>query len=367
MTPTPSWTGWNMRSAERRSGGAAAPDRTLVAGLTVATLALLTAGWVLSGVLVADDVPPLTVATGRAAGSTFALLAIALATTPARQALARTARRGRSVLLLAFLGYFVYFAGTMLGVRSMGASNTGLVVALLPCVTFAIGMAAFGERFTRRKAWGTAVAVAGAFGYALDAASTDGTSTTTDLLVGGGWTLLATATFALYNYLYREALGDLPPLGALPVVFAVATAMLLPVAALTESMGDVSARQWLGTLLLGAVLTAPVYVTAHELVLRRGPMYMAALSLLVPLLVRITEWSLGNAPALDAAAVLTMAACLTGVAITMRPAARTIERAGHSTSGNGRKLEHAAGHTDQPEQDPPAHHPLRPGHPDDVA
>ncbi|MEW2625916.1 DMT family transporter [Streptomyces sp. NPDC048106] len=328
---------------------ATARDRTVVAVLTVATVVLLTAGWVLSGVLVTDDVPPLAVATGRAAGSTVVLSAIALTTASTRSAVLVTARRGRSVLVLAFLGYFVYFVGTMLGVAHMGASTTGLVVALLPCVTFVIGVAAFGERATRRKAAGTLIAIAGAFGYALttsgDAADTRG------VLVGGAWTLLATATFALYNYLYRGALHDVPPLGALPVVFACATAMLLPVSALTEPLADVTARQWLGTLLLGAVLTAPVYVTAHELVLRRGPMYMAALSLIVPFLVRITEWSLGNAPALTAVVVATMVVCLAGIALTVRPdRVPNAQPTDGTIDSNGRTYDRSTRHADQPEQ-----------------
>ncbi|WP_324784556.1 DMT family transporter [Streptomyces sp. H51] len=345
---------------------ATAHDRTVVILLTLATAALLTAGWVLSGVLVADDVPPLAVATGRAAGSTLVLVGIALTAAPARAAFAQTARRGRAVLVLAFLGYFVYFVGTMLGVQRMGASKTGLVVALLPCVTLAIGAAAFGERVTWRKAVGTVVAVAGAFGYTLDMSGAG--SHTTDLLIGGAWTLLATVTFALYNYLYRKDLHDVSPLGALPVVFAVATVMLAPVAAVTEPLSDVTARQWLGTLALGALLTAPVYVTAHELVLRRGPLYMAAVSLFVPFLVRVTEWSLGNAPAMDAVAVVTMVVCLTGIAITVRPGVtEPTQHTDPATGSNGRKHEHTAGHADQPEQDPSAHHPLRPGHPDDIA
>jgi drug/metabolite transporter (DMT)-like permease len=341
-------------------------DRAVVALLIVATVALLTAGWVLSGVLVADDVPPLAVATGRAAGSTVVLFAIALTTASARSAVVTTARRGRSVLLLAFLGYFVYFVGTMLGVARMGASTTGLVVALLPCVTFAVGIAAFGERVTWRKAVGTLVAVAGAFGYALD--TPGAAADASGLLTGGAWTLLATVTFALYNYLYRKALHDVPPLGALPVVFAAATAMLLPVAALTEPLADVTARQWSGTLVLGLVLTAPVYVTAHELVLRRGPLYMATLSLVVPFLVRVTEWSLGNAPALDPAAVATMVLCLAGIALTVRPARTPDARpSNRTTDSDGRTHDRPARHPGQSEQDPSAHHPLRPGHPDDVA
>jgi drug/metabolite transporter (DMT)-like permease len=278
---------------------------------------LLTTGWVLSGVLVADDTPPLVVATGRVAASGVVLFGLALAGSTTRAAMIRVAARRATVVTLAFVGYFVYFVGTMLGVARIGASRTGLVVALLPCAAFLVGIVAFGEQATVRKAAGTAVAVAGAVGYA-HVTSGRGTGEVDDFLIGGGWALLATVAFAVYNYLYRSTLHDVPPLGALPVLFGLATLMLVPVTVATEPLSAVTPRQWLGSVLLGAVFTAPVYVTAHELVLRRGPLYMAMVSLVVPFFVRIVEWDLGSAPPMDLFALVTMAVSLAGIVITVR-------------------------------------------------
>jgi drug/metabolite transporter (DMT)-like permease len=302
-------------AAPARAGGQLA-----VGLLAVATIALLAVGWVVSGALIADSTPPLVVATARTAGSCVTLAVIAAWSAPGRASLRAVARRPGAVAGLAFIGYFIYFGGTMLGVARIGASRTGLIVALLPCVTFVVGIIGFGERATTRKILGTLIAVGGAVGYA--AATRPGhdahpTSLAT-LAAGAGITLVATIAFAFYGYSYTSRFHDVSPPSALAMLFGAATLMLLPVAAATVPLGQVSLSQWLGSFGLGAILTAPVYITGHELFLRRGPFFVAAIALVVPFLVRLGDWGLGNASPLDLASLSFMALCIAGITAVVR-------------------------------------------------
>jgi drug/metabolite transporter (DMT)-like permease len=310
------------RAASAVIGEGQHTDRFIVTILALSTVLLLAVGWIISGALVAASAPALAVATGRTAGSSCTLFIIAVMTAQGRADVRVVTRRPGAVVVLAFLGYFVYFGGTMLGIAHIGASRTGLIVSLLPCITFIVGIIGFGEQATLRKAAGTAVAVAAAVGYSLVTRSgheSHGTGLL-NLMIGLAFTLLATVTFAVYGYAYKSRFHDVSPVSALALLFGVATLMLIPVTAATVPLGSVRLSQWLGAFGLGAVLTAPVYITGHELFLRRGPLFVAAIALVVPFLVRMGEWALGNVSAPDLPSMIFMALCLAGVTAVVRGA-----------------------------------------------
>lgn len=291
--------------------------RLTVLVLAVSTVLLLAAGWIGSGVLVART-PPLAVATGRTAGS-FAVLGVIAAMSEHGRADVRTvSRRPWVVTRLAFIGYFVYFGGTMLGVEFIGASRANLIVALMPCAAFAAGAVAYGEQVTSRKIAGTLTAVAAAIGYSLATHSGSAVASTglRNVIAGVTVTLVATVCFAVYGYAYRRGMKDVAPESALPVLFGVATVMFIPAAIAT--LGKVSAWQWLGSFALGAVFTAPVYVTGHKLFLLRGPLFVATIALAVPFLVRLGDWTLGNDSAPSLPSMAFMALCLAGITLVVR-------------------------------------------------
>lgn len=291
--------------------------RLTVLVLAVCTVLLLAAGWIGSGVLVART-PPLAVATGRTAGSFAILSVIAAMSEHGRAGVRIVSRRPWVVTRLAFIGYFVYFGGTMLGVEYIGASRAGLIVALMPCAAFAAGAVAYGEQVTRRKIAGTVTAVAAAIGYSLATHSGSAASGTglRNVVIGVTVTLVATVCFAVYGYAYKRNMEDVAPESALPVLFGTATLMFIPAAIVT--LGNVSAWRWLGSFALGAVFTAPVYVTGHKLFLLRGPLFVATIALAVPFLVRLGDWGLGNASAPNLPSMAFMALCLAGISLVVR-------------------------------------------------
>ncbi|MFD8013150.1 DMT family transporter [Streptomyces sp. NPDC058955] len=296
----------------------------VVPALSVLMIVLLAAGWVLAGHLV-DGAPPLAVAAGRTAAS-FAVITVVALLHPRLRSEARTATtRGGSVALLAFLGFFAYYSGTLLGTGFIGASRVGLIVSLLPCLTFVIGAVAFREPSSRRKVLGTALAVLAALGYALaDASAGDGGGTGTGggaLVSGGLLALGGTFTYAVYGYVYRRRMADLSPVASLPAITGAGTVMLGLTVALFVPLGGVSAADWGGIAALGVVLTAPVFLISHELILRKGPLFTSALALVVPFLVRLGEWALGREAAPGPLVLLLLLLCAGGVWLTIGGAA----------------------------------------------
>ncbi|CAL9391010.1 DMT family transporter [Streptomyces sp. enrichment culture] len=323
----------------------------MVPVLSVLMVALLAAGWVLAGHLV-DGAPPLLVAAGRTAASFVVITAIALLHPRSRAQVRAATARGGGVVLLAFLGFFAYYSGTLLGTGVIGASRVGLIVSLLPCITFVIGIVAFREPSTRRKVLGTVLAVLAACGYALaDAPAGDGAGSGADggALVGGGLLALGgTFTYAVYGYVYRRRMADLTPVAALPAITGAGTVMLGLTVVLFVPLGGVSAADWGGIAALGAVLTAPVFLISHELILRKGPLFTSAIALAVPFLVRLGEWALGREPAPGPLVLLMLLLCAGGVWLTIgggSPAPRT-EEATTTTAAEAATASAAAADTD---------------------
>ncbi|WP_424216429.1 EamA family transporter (plasmid) [Streptomyces sp. BI20] len=297
-------------------------------GLSGVMVGLLTAGWLLSGRLVVG-VPPLAVATGRTASAFLVLAVVAAARARGRAGARAMARRPGAVAVLAALGFFGYYAGTLLGTRLIGAAPVGLIVSLLPCVTFVVGACAFGEPSGRYRIAGTVVAGVGAVGFLVaDGAGRSGTTAVGGgpgvLAAGAGLAFAGTLAYAFYGYAYRRAAADLPTSGVLPVVTGAGAVMLGVVTALFTPWGGVPASGWWGVAVLGGVLTAPMFLVSHELILLKGPLFTAALGLAVPPLVRCGEWALGTAPAPGPAAGLFVLLAAVGVVGTVRaPAPRT--------------------------------------------
>lgn len=296
------------------------PGRPGVPVLSCLMVLLLAAGWVVSGRLVRDTPPP-AVAAGRTGASFVMISAISALRPRTWPAIRATVRRRRAVILLAILGFFVYYTGTLLGVDRIGASRVGLVVSLLPCITFAVGFAAFREQASARKVLGTVLAVAAALGYALEGGGSGGDGTGKGVLVAGVLlALTGTFAYALYGYVYRHYMSDVPPVAALPAVTGVGTVLLVPAAVAFVPLGAIGAAQWAGIAALGAVLTAPVFLISHELIVRKGPLFTSTIALVVPFLVRLAEWGLGDEAAPNAAAILFLVLCAAGVWLTVAAA-----------------------------------------------
>jgi drug/metabolite transporter (DMT)-like permease len=263
--------------------------------LAILMVVFLTAGWVLAGNLV-HRVPALDVAAGRTLSSCVVISLIAVAFSRTRHDSARVLRRWPAVLRLSFVGFFLYYTGTLLGTARLGAAEAGLVVSLLPCFTFLIGLLIRAEKPVISKLAGTVVATAAAMVYAL-VGGNGSSGASGSVLFGLALAAGGTVAYAGYGYLYRFSMSDLSPIAALPAITAAGAAMLFPLAAAFTPIGHIRLHDWMLIGVLGAGLTAPVFVIAHELIRTKGPLFAASFALVVPFTIRLTEWLLGRAAA----------------------------------------------------------------------
>lgn len=304
-----------MRKVFRSSGWRRA---IVVPALSSALVVLLAASWLVTGDLV-TRIPPLLVAAGRTGAAFLVLMAAAMMRPAHRAETAIAATRLTGVILLGFLGFAGYYAGTMIGTGMIGASRVGLITSLLPCITFIIGAAAFDERVTCRRIFGTLLALLGACGYAL-ADSPVGGGSGDDLATLAGGALLAfagTASYALYGYMFRHRMRGLSALGSLPPIMAAGTLMLAIAVLLFVPTGGIALSDWVRLAALGAILTAPVFLLLHALILRKGPLFTAGLTLLVPLLLRLGEWGLGRIGPPNFLVLSLLGVCAAGVWLTI--------------------------------------------------
>lgn len=302
--------------APGEAGGGRAAGRGATMLMLLALPVLLAAGWLVAAAVV-RDVPTITAAFGRTLACVPVLLAVALVT-PAYRGPARVAvRRPAAVLWLALTGFLVYYVGTFAAMRLAGPAATGLVVSLLPCFTYAIGVAGFGERLRARRVAGTLAASAAVVVYWLGQPGAEVEAAAGTRTLGLALAVLATLSYALYTYLFRARMADLPSPASLPAVTALGALLLAPAGVWQGGQSGVDLAGWLLVVVLGAVFTAPVFLLAHELVLRRGPVPTNAAALVVPFLIRIGSWAVGWQPAPAVSEILLFAACAAGVAVVL--------------------------------------------------
>lgn len=296
----------------RPGGSGAATTAVLLLALPV----LLAAGWLVAAALV-RDVPTLAAAFGRTLACVPVLLAVTLLTPSYRAPAKVAARRSGSVLLLAVTGFLVYYVGTFAAMQVSGPAVTGLVVSLLPCLTYAVGVAAFGERVAAVRVLGLVVATVAVVTYSLGRPVEQAGLAATSLggrVLGLALALVATLSYAVYTYLFRARMADLPSPASLPAVTALGALLLAPAGLWQAGQAGVDWTGWALAALLGAGLTAPVFLLAHELVLRRGPLATNAAALAVPFLIRVGAWLVGWQPPPGPGEMLLFAACAAGVA-----------------------------------------------------
>jgi drug/metabolite transporter (DMT)-like permease len=295
--------------------------RRYAIGLAVLLILLLSGTWLLSGLLVARA-DPFAVAAGRALTSTagLSLMAASRANTR-REARKMFTSRFRSVVLLGVLGVFGYSVTSVWAIRLIGAATTNLVLALLPCVTFGLGALLFRIRPRWSAVLGTVAAVAAAVAYGLlntdgglgAEAHVDKAGVITGLLLASA----AVLCMALYAHFYGRLTAGRSPIATLPSVFAVGTAMLVVPALITGALLRLSLTQWAALLVLGGAVYVPAYAVQHYLLLARGPLFTTSVTLVVPFVVRISEWALGADGPPGILDLVLLAVCVLGVRATL--------------------------------------------------
>ena len=196
--------------------------------------------------------------------------------------LPQTGREWGVVSGLGFFGVFLYGLCFFFGLQHITAGRGALVVALNPVVIVLVAWLLGMERMNRRKALGSAVALAGCLtviGNGNPLALIEGTVGIGELLIVG-----CVLSWAAYTFIGRMATKTLSPL-ATTLYGSLFGALLLGLAALVQGgiePASWSWRIWVAMLFLAIFGTAIAYTWFTEAVHRLGAGHASVFINLVP-------------------------------------------------------------------------------------
>jgi drug/metabolite transporter (DMT)-like permease len=200
-----------------------------------------------------DEIPPMRFALLRFSVASLLLVAVALA----RGGLSRLPRPAPSgtLMLMALTGISLYYVGFNLALTYTSASQGALVQSSSPAITATAAVWLLGERVTRRRLLGIALAIVGVL---LIVARGAPDANAPSPLIGN---LLMFGTVVLWSVytVFAKRLANADPAVVLAVVSCVGTLMLIPPALIEAArtpVAPISVESWLRIIYLGAFPSA---------------------------------------------------------------------------------------------------------------
>lgn len=311
--------------------------RFYLLALSAGILACFTASWLLAKHIV-TDAPAEASAAGRIFATSLLFWVIVALRPEHRVPWARIRVRWRGVVVLGLLGFVLYSLLTFLALTVLDASELGMTLALIPGFTYLLGLAFFGDRLHPLKLTGVPLATGAALYFTTDgfrALGLDG-AMAGEQIAGVLAATGAAVSYALYGLVYKRIMVDLPIAGVLAWVTLAAFVLFLPYLALVDaSLRTMDLATIASLLLLGAGLSAPVFLMYHAVIVSGGVLYANSVGILSPFAILLAEWALGQRGGLSVGEGVSMACCALGVALIFSHAARA--------SGTGRSPQAAVG------------------------
>ena len=228
-------------------------------------------------------------------------------------------RRWPAIIVLALLGFVLYSLLTFLALTVLNPSDVGMTLALIPGFTYVLGLAFFSDQIHHLKLLGVSLATGAALYYTTNGFLSLTTADAFGITMAAG----AALSYALYGLTYKKLIADLPTTSVLPFITAVAFLMLLPWL-LFVSPAERSIDLWTAAklLMLGAGLSAPVFLMYHAVLDLGGVLYANSIGILAPFAILLTEWGCGYRSSVSLGELSAMAVCAVGVALIFKDATR---------------------------------------------
>jgi drug/metabolite transporter (DMT)-like permease len=203
------------------------------------------------------------------------------------------ARRDWGMLLvLGFLGDFLYQVLYIHGLARTRASNASLILSTVPIFVALIGTVTRSERIHRTNWIGIALSFVGIF--VLLSASGTGVAVGGQTLTGDLLVLCATVLWAIYTTFSKRLMQRNSALKTTAWLMASTTPLLVLIAIpdlLSQDWHAVSLQSWLGLVYSAALAIAIGYVIWNAGVQRIGSARTSLYSYLVPLVAVVVAWA----------------------------------------------------------------------------
>lgn len=277
---------------------------------TFGILALFSASWLLSKNLLGSI--PVMHAVGLRLWATTTTLWVIVAVCEPRDCASLPLRsRLPGFFILSILGFSLYFASSFAALKTLRASDLTMVLAMIPGITYLLGLLSKSLEFSWLKLCGVLIVSAAAL--AFNASSSEGGAISP---VGIVLALVAAFSYAVYGLLSKRYFKDLPLLTSLAWVTLISTATFVPLFALDPApLFALNLSDALKVFFLGAACSAPIYVLYQRVLTEGGVLYANAIGLLAPFAVVAGEWLIGTGAMLSGVKVIAMVAAVIGITL----------------------------------------------------
>jgi len=253
---------------------------SLKAFLMLSAVSLLSSGAALTGEVLSDRFPPVTLSTLRfLLGTIFLYFIIAW-------------RKEKIYFYLKDLPLFIFLASTGIvlynlvmfyGLRLTSAVNCSLITSTSAAMMYLFALIFLKEVFRLRHLLGILMAFLGVF--VAIAGSKEGPMFPLKFNPGDLWILFSTFFWALYSIAGKTAMQKYTPLAATTITCTVGTAMLLLIMVFKRTLlpfPDLSLSLWMQLIFLGAICTGLAFYWWYRGIEEAGASYSAMFLNVVP-------------------------------------------------------------------------------------
>ena len=256
---------------------------------TFLILGLFSASWIVSKDIVSGL--PAAHATGLRLTATAAALWLILAIhKPGRLPLSALPGALPGFVLLAILGFAAYFLLSFAALVPLQASQLSMILASIPAITYLIALALDMDQPNALKFIGVPLVTIGAVWFNL----ADVHGLTVGHVAGLAMAAGAALSYALYGLCSKKFLSSRPLLGSLAWITTFAALMFVPVYIVDPApLLTLSPDSIVKIALLGAVLSAPIYVLYQVVLASGGVVYANSIGVMAPFVILAAELAVG--------------------------------------------------------------------------
>ncbi len=256
---------------------------------TFLILGLFSASWIVSKDIVSDL--PAAHATGlRLTATAVALWIIVAIHKPGRFPLADLPRALIGFVILAVLGFAGYFLLSFGALIPLQASQLSMVLSSIPAITYLIALALDLDKPNALKFVGVPLVTIGAVWFNL----ADARGLSVEQVTGLAMAATAALSYALYGLASKKLLAGRPLLGSLAWITTFAALMFVPVyIADPLPLQTLVPADIIKLALLGAILSAPIYVLYQIVLAAGGVVYANSIGVMAPFVILAAELGVG--------------------------------------------------------------------------